>query len=106
MKGYQLCEKSIFPNIFCLKIGRNENFIMQMAYGDKKIFYDFLFFIIEKLWLLIFTGNYVLKMYLISLKCLDFNGNYVDFYGGIFTSFLWVVYTYSRSSNFHVQKLN
>ena len=33
---------------FCLKIGRNENFIMQMAYGDKKIFYNFFKFIIEK----------------------------------------------------------
>ena len=33
---------------FCLKMGRNENFIMQMAYGDKKIFYNLFFFIIEK----------------------------------------------------------
>ena len=28
-------------------MGRNENFIMQMVYGDKKIFNNF-FFIIEK----------------------------------------------------------
>ena len=34
--------------IFCLKIGRNENFIMQMAYGDKKIFFILFRFIIEK----------------------------------------------------------
>ena len=39
-------EKS--AKFFCLKIGRNENFIMQMAYGDKKIFYNFFLFIIEK----------------------------------------------------------
>ena len=34
--------------IFCLKIGRNENFIVQMAYGDKKIFSNFFLLIIEK----------------------------------------------------------
>jgi hypothetical protein len=27
--------------IFYLKISQNENFIMQMAYGDKKLFYNF-----------------------------------------------------------------
>ena len=32
-----------------LKISRNENFITQMAYGDKKIFYNFFKFIIEKI---------------------------------------------------------
>ena len=32
---------------FCLKIGRNEN-IMQMAYGDKKLFHNFFLFVIEK----------------------------------------------------------
>ena len=33
---------------FCLKIGRNENFIMQMSYGDKNTFNIFFLFIIEK----------------------------------------------------------
>ena len=32
----------------CLKIGRKENFIMQMSYGDKNIFNIFFLFIIEK----------------------------------------------------------
>ena len=30
-------------------------------------------------WVLIFTGNYVPKVYLMNLKCLECNGNYVDF---------------------------
>ena len=34
---------------FCLKIARNENFIMQTAYGDKKLFKDFLKFTFEKI---------------------------------------------------------
>ena len=33
---------------FCIKIDRNEKFIIQMAYGDKNIFYNFFLFIIEK----------------------------------------------------------
>ena len=37
-----------FANFFFLKISRNENFIMQMVYDEKKLFYDFLKFIIEK----------------------------------------------------------
>ena len=32
---------------FCLKIGRNENFIIQMSYGDKKLFNNFFLFVIE-----------------------------------------------------------
>ena len=28
---------SDFWRIFCLKIGQKENFVMQMAYGDKKL---------------------------------------------------------------------
>ena len=35
-------------NFFCLKISRNENFIMQMAYCDKKLFNKIFSFIIEK----------------------------------------------------------
>ena len=36
-------DEALYPleklaKFFCLKIGRNENFIMQMSYGDKKIF--------------------------------------------------------------------
>ena len=31
-----------------LKIGRNKNFIMQMAYGDKNLFCNFFLLIIEK----------------------------------------------------------
>ena len=34
--------------IFCLKIDQNENFIMQRAYGDKKLFYKIFLVIIEK----------------------------------------------------------
>ena len=33
------CQK--LAKFFCLKIGRNENFIMQMAYGDEMLFYNF-----------------------------------------------------------------
>ena len=33
----------------CLKIGRNENFIMQMAYGDKKLFYNFFYLLLKNL---------------------------------------------------------
>ena len=33
---------------FCLKIGQNENVIMQMAYGDKKLIYNLFLFVIEK----------------------------------------------------------
>ena len=38
------------------KIGWNENFIMQMAYGDKKIFHKFYEFIIEILDFIIALG--------------------------------------------------
>ena len=39
----QLAENLKFwPNFFWLKIGWNENFIMQMAYGDKNLFIFFL----------------------------------------------------------------
>ena len=38
----------IFGKFFCPKIGRNENFIMQMAYGNKKLFYKNFLFAIEK----------------------------------------------------------
>ena len=34
-------------NFFSLKIGWNENFIMQMAYGDKKLFYNFFYFLMK-----------------------------------------------------------
>ena len=34
--------------IFWLKISQNENFIMQMAYGDKKLYYKKIVLIIEK----------------------------------------------------------
>ena len=33
---------------FWIRIGWNENFIMQFAYGDKNLFYKFFSFIIEK----------------------------------------------------------
>ena len=39
-------EKS--AKFFCLKISRNENFVMQMAYGDKRLFNKFFWFIIAK----------------------------------------------------------
>ena len=34
---------------FCLKIGRNENFIMQIAYGDKKLFYNSFYLLLKNL---------------------------------------------------------
>ena len=41
-------KSEISANFFWLKIGWNENFIIQMAYGDEKIFYNLFFFVIEK----------------------------------------------------------
>ena len=34
---------------FWLRIGWNENFIMQLAFGNKNLFYNFFSFIIKKL---------------------------------------------------------
>ena len=41
--------QKILAENFCAKIGWNGNFIMQMAYGDKKTFYKFFSFVIEKI---------------------------------------------------------
>ena len=41
------------PKLLCLKICPNENFIMQLAYGDKILLYKLCWFIIEKFDLLV-----------------------------------------------------
>ena len=37
-----------FGQIFWLRIGWNENFIMQLAYGDKNLFYKFFHLLLKK----------------------------------------------------------
>ena len=88
-------KSEILANFFWLRIGWNENFIMQLAYCDKNLYNNFFSFIIEKfdfpvkmpwekevLWIYSFGHNEIFSFYHFWIpQCILFSKNII-FYPG------------------------